>query len=462
MSREKSITQQLSNLIHNTSFSLIPSETREKAKTCIIDTVGCALGALTEETNQQVLKRLVSISNANDPPSGQSHPGYAWGQDTFLQLLPGTLFNGILSHTLELDDVHRNSKVHAGAVVVPATLTLGRHLGSEGSQILRAVVLGYEVAHRIGQAIDMREHRSRGWHCTSTMGVFGAAVGAAVLLDLSEAEITSALGLAGTHASGLWTFLGNSATHKRFHTGKAAHDGLLAAELASAGLRGPSRILEGEDGGIFRAMGSFDQSKLVTDSWGTSFEIDEVSFKIYPACRSTHPVIEALLSLRSDYQLRLDQVDRVVIDTYRFAKMQCDHKSWPQSSQEAKFNFRYAVSVVLEDGEAGIRQFSTERLLDGRLRTRAPEVSVNIGDDFESRYPMEWGSKVSAFLTDGQVLTKTIRYPKGDPENPIRQDELKHKFLTLTQISKSENEARELLVKLESLEKVNDLRTVRL
>jgi 2-methylcitrate dehydratase PrpD len=294
------------------------------------------------------------------------------------------------------------------------------------------------------------------------MGVFGAAAASAILLGLSEAEITSALGLAGTHASGLWTFLGNSATHKRFHTGKAAHDGLLAAELACAGLRGPSRILEGEDGGIFRSMSVRGQGDLVTDSWGSAFKIDEVSLKVYPACRSTHPAIEALLALRSEHHLTLERVDHLEIDTYRFAKLQCDNQSWPQSSQEAKFNFRYAASVVLEDGAADTRQFSTERIQDMRLRKRAPEVLVSIGEDFESRYPMEWGSKVSVFLKDGQVLTKSVRFPKGDPENPIRQDELMRKFLALAQFCKSEDQAREIYEKLENLDAITNVRTIRL
>jgi 2-methylcitrate dehydratase PrpD len=184
------------------------------------------------------------------------------------------------------------------------------------------------------------------------MGVFGAAAASGILLGLSEGAMTSALGLAGTHASGLWSFHGDASAHKRFHAGKAAHDGRLAAELALAGLDGPARILEDEDGGVFRSMGSDGRIEPVTESWGNGFKIDDVNYKVYASCRSTHAAIESLLTLRRRRALALPQVRRVEIETFRFAKLQCDHPDWPRSPQEVRFNFRYAAAVVLQDGAA--------------------------------------------------------------------------------------------------------------
>jgi 2-methylcitrate dehydratase PrpD len=457
-----SITQALAHRIRKTLSSSIPSEILAKAGVCVMDTVGCALGAVTDDTNRSVLEKLASIGTISDDSPHRGKGVTVWGKPILLSLPLAALYNGTLAHTLELDDVHRRSKVHAGAVVVPAALCLGQFLGSPGASILRAVVMGYEVAHRIGEAVGVREHRDHGWHCTSTMGVFGAATSAGILLELSEQQMTSALGLAGTQASGLWTFIEEGATNKRFHAGMAAHDGLLAAELAQAGLVGSSRILESSDGGLFRAMSSNANPKLATDNWGDKFRIEDVSHKIHASCRSTHSTIDAVLALRAEHDLRPFHVEHVEIETYRIAKLQCDHKAWPQSPQEARFNFRYVVSVVLQYGCASPQQFNIERLRDQELRSSAPEVVVLVGNEFERNYPKEWGSRVSLDLKDGRKLEKIVRFPKGDPENPLVPSETREKFISLAKNTLPVDQALALGKSLEDLAQIPDVRTLSL
>jgi 2-methylcitrate dehydratase PrpD len=452
-----SITQDLSQLIWDIRFEEIPRQSIEKAKLCILDTLGCALGASNDDTNHRIFQQLDCIELQSKLAGEKKHPSSAWTRNQPLNLLHATLFNGILSHTLELDDVHHRSKMHAGAVVVPVALTLGILLGSQGKDVLRAVVIGYEVALRLGEAIGVREHRKRGWHCTSTLGVFGAAAASSILLGLSPHEITSAFGLAGTHAAGLWTFHEDGTAHKRLNAGKAAHDGLLAAELAAAGLRGPSSVLEGEDGGLFQSMSSNARGDIITRGWDSTFKIDDVSFKIHAVCRSMHPALDAILELRAEHDLSLENVRRVRIDTYEIAKLQCDHVMWPQSSQEAKFNFRYAVSVALNDGVAFIEQFCKPRIQDPKLQARAPEVNVFVNAEFEGRYPEEWGCEVTITRTDGRAFTKQVRFAKGTPQNPLSESEVKEKYLSLAPIGLPEGQCHELRRLLDRFEQIADV-----
>ncbi|MFD1734366.1 MmgE/PrpD family protein [Deinococcus malanensis] len=153
------------------------------------------------------------------------------------------LANGVATHILELDDIHKGSTVHAAAPIIPAALAVAEreHLG--GAAFLRAVVLGYDAALRIGEAVNPSHYRH--WHPTGTVATFGAAVAAGALMGLDERQMLDALGTAGTQAAGLWEFNASGAMSKTLHPGKAAMNGVMAADLARRGFTGAPTILEG-------------------------------------------------------------------------------------------------------------------------------------------------------------------------------------------------------------------------
>jgi 2-methylcitrate dehydratase PrpD len=166
--------------------------------------------------------------------------------------------------------------------------------------------------------------------------------------------------------------------------------------------------------------------------------------------------------LRAEHDIRPFQVDRVEIETYRIAKLQCDLQAWPQSPQEARFNFRYVVSVALQDGCATPKQFNMERVNDPELRSSAPEVVVHIGNEFEQNYPKEWGSRVKLKLKDGRTIEEIVRFPKGDPENPIVLSEIREKFLSLARNTLPLVRARTIYKSLGALAQNPDVRALSL
>src|SRR5207237_10321994 len=184
--------------------------------------------------------------------------------------------NGIASHILELDDVHKASTMHAGAPVIPAALAVAEREHADGRAFMLAVTLGYDAALRIGEAVNPSHYRF--WHPTGTAATFGAAVAAGSLLALDAARMLNALGSAGTQAAGLWEFNADGAMSKHLHPGKAAFNGVLSADLARAGFTGATRILEG-DRGFFCAMSTSHDATRITDELGARWKVSENCYK---------------------------------------------------------------------------------------------------------------------------------------------------------------------------------------
>jgi 2-methylcitrate dehydratase PrpD len=457
---KKSQTEILADLISKTTYSDIPSSAIQKAKECIIDILGCAYGAWSDIMTSCIYDRVKELCADKNNLQTRWDSSTIWGKSDRLPILESVFINGVLSHSIELDDLHRYSKVHAGAVVIPAAFASGERMNVSGQELLRAIVLGYEVSHRIGVAINVVQHRNKGWHATSTIGCFGAAVASGILLHLNKNQLVSALGLAGTQASGLWAFLADGAGNKRFHAGKAANSGLLAAELAQAGLTGPSMIIEAKDGGLFSAMSNQTDIDGITIDWGKEYLIESISFKPFACCRSLHPTVTAILDLRSENNLSPSNVQEVEIDTYNVAVKQCNSVNWPHTSDAARFNIQYVVAVALHDGKIHANQFTTEKLNDKQLRKSAPFVKMRTNSEFDDKYPKEWGCRVRIQLRDGNVLQKTVKYPLGDPENPISHDAILDKFYSLATVILPFNQAENIVKLVSRLETIDNIREI--
>lgn len=421
----KSPTSELAGFVVNLSYEALPQEVITNAKKCMLDSLGCALGGSQAEETAPLVGALLRL--------GSEQGATVWGFPGRTELFKAALLNGLMCHALEMDDVHREAKAHAGAVVVPAAITLGEAQNISGKELIAAVVSGYESMLRIGVGIGAQSHRLRGWHATSTCGTFGAAAAAGRILRLNAKQLCWALGLAGTQSSGLWAFTADGATCKKFHAGRAAQSGILAAVLAQAGMSGPSQILEAKDGGLFPATSDVYSLEAVTAGLGERYLINEVSVKPYACCRSMHPAIDAALTLRRLCHIDSSRIKRIVAGTYGVAVQQCGFTARPQNTAEAQFSLPYGVAVALVDGNALMDQFAVGRIHDQALIDLAAKVELVIDPEFHSLYPRKWGCRLEIELTSGEVLVEEVLAAKGDPENPLGAQELKAKFLALAQ-----------------------------
>ena len=441
---------ELAGFVHGFSLDDASTELVRHTKERILDSVGCALAGAVAEGIPALLDSVAAF----EPEGGAT----VWGRGVKTGPLMAVLCNGIAAHTVEMDDVHREAKAHAGAVVVPAALSMGELMDASGREVMEAVVCGYEVMLRIGAAIGAAAHRHRGWHATGTCGTFGGGAAAGKLMGFTPRQLCWTLGLAGTQSSGLWAFTADGAGNKKLHAGRAAQSGVLAAMLARSGMSGPAHILNARDGGLFQAMSDGYRIERVSAGLGTRFLIDEVSTKPYACCRSMHPPINAALLLRRRHRLEPARIRRIEVGTYGVARKQCAFTARPSNREEARFCLAYGVAVALMDGAASPAQFNDDRIRDENLLDLAARVHVSVDEEFDRGYPEVWGCRVEMELTDGTVLTETVSAAKGDPENPFGHGEIVDKFNELARGAIGPRRARLAVEFIEGLENAPSVR----
>src|SRR4051812_15994355 len=257
------VTRLLAETLAGARFEDLPAETVEHARRAVIDWLGSALAGAVEPAARMTQKVVAALGASNDATVFSGGRSSAAG---------AALANGVASHILELDDVHKGSTLHAAAPVIPAALAVAEREHAEGRAFLLAVALGYDAALRIGEAVNPAHYRF--WHPTGTAATFGAAAAAGSLMRFDSDRMLHALGSAGTQAAGLWEFNADGAMSKHLHPGKAAMNGVLSADLAAAGFTGATRVLEG-DRGFFRAtVASYDATRI-TDGLGERWKVEE-------------------------------------------------------------------------------------------------------------------------------------------------------------------------------------------
>lgn len=452
MEDRPSLTEQLSTFLVAQKSTDLPPSVVDDAKYYTLDWLGSAIAGTVTEPGQMLLAHAAN-------QAGQGATVIGLGEQHNADL--AALTNGGLSHIVEMDDLDRASVVHPAAPIIPAALAVAEREGESGSDFLTAVVLGYEVAIRVGEAVGRSHYRF--WHNTATCGVFGAAAAAGWLLGLDVERMVWALGNAGTMAAGLWEFIADGAMSKHLHAGRAASSGLLAADLAQPGFTGARRILEGERG-FFAATSQDAEPEWVIEELKhgmETYKISGVSIKPYPSCRHTHPAIDAALALHQKNALVPDQIAKVEVETYQAALALIDNSN-PTHPYAAKFSLQYCVACALARGRVTLDDFEPRALEDQAVRGLMAKMNVGLSEELHSRYPQEWPARVRVALTDGRQFAQLVEVPKGDPENPLTQAELEEKFRLLmagTGYEEMTDALIERVNQLERLDKVHPLLT---
>lgn len=344
------------------------------------------------------------------------------------------LVNGVSAHSLEMDDTHQPSSLHPGATVFSAALALLDD-GGDGSRFAPAVVAGYEVACRIGMAVQPKAHYDQGFHPTATCGVFGAAATAALLLGLDAPTLSHAFGIAGSMSAGLMEFLTDGSWTKRMHPGWAAHSGILAARLAQAGYTGPDTVFEGR-AGFLHAYSPSPNPDALTSGLGSDFQILRTSIKAHACCRYKQAPIDSIIALMQSHGLREADVDSVTIDVldagWNIIVEPEERKRAPHSVVDAQFSMPYGAAIAMLYERASPAEYRPELLTDAAVQRAMAKVRCRRNPALDAEFPALWPAIVSLRTTDGRDLSLRTDHPKGDPENPLSPLEMEAKFRTLT------------------------------
>lgn len=417
------LTRRLGDFVSGLRFDDLPTELVAHAELCLLDTLGCGLFGSTLEWSRILTRTVAKVDEGTRSA--------VWGTGQRLGPLNAALANGAAVHGFELDDLHKESILHAGSVVASAVFAAADLRSSvSGQEILTALVAGYEVGARIGMTIGT-EHLLQGWHPTGTHGALAAAAGASHVLGLTGEQVQHALGIAASQSSGLMAAQYSSMV-KRYHAGHAAQSGLYSALLAQEGYTGILDVLENEYGGYCSTFSPKHDLTRVAEELGDRWESLVVGFKPYSANGSCHPTIELLADLRRDAGFGPDDVDRIVVhtSTATFA-----HVGWPyapDSATTAQMNLHYIAAVVVTDGEAFVDQFAQDRLADPALLALADRVQVIADPEIDARGPSHrHETRLAVHLRDGRTLRAEKLAARGSSSFPLSSDEVREKYRRL-------------------------------
>lgn len=382
----------------------IPLDIRAKrqAKNCLLDFLGVLVGG----------KKYLE----------EKHP-------ELIAAAPSEAFlNGFAAHVLELDDGHRHGMIHLGASIITAVLDAARKENLKSDDVLRGIVMGYEVAVRCARAIQPG-HKERGYHVSGTCGTIGSAMGIAFACGYSVEQLKSTLACAVSSAAGVLEIQEQASELKPYNVGRAAMAGVVAAQVGKLVLPGPDDIMGGKRG-FLAALTSTPKPEFLTDFATDDYAIMGIYQKVHAACRHCHPAIDATIDMRNDLDLKPEQIDHIEVRTYKLAVGSHDHIDIMGISS-AKLSTPFAVALAIVKGSAGYADYNEANLDDYNIKLITRKVRVIEDENLTAQSPAVRGAKVTIYFKDGNVFEAPCLYPKGEPEHPITQEELEDKYRRL-------------------------------
>ena len=419
------ITEALADFCATVSISSLPPEVVERTPLLLLDLIGSIVRARAEAA---VAPPLLATVAAMGMGNGTAR---VFGDAASYAPAGAALLNGALGHALDFDDTHATGTLHPGAPVIPAALAAAEMTGASGTDILAAIVAGYETCCRIAVALPAGDHYARGFHPSATCGVFGAAAAAARIFGLDVAGIGSALGIALSQSAGSLQFLADGAQTKPFQVGWAAMAGLTAATLARNGYKGPGEAIEGRHG-FLQGYAPSPRPERVVQDLGSVYELMHTGIKPYPSCRYGHAGIDAVLALRAQHALPPEEVDSITYGLSNAGLLlvgaPIKHKRNPRNIVDAQFSAPFVLSCALVTG--AMEWDSYRRLNDPVIRAMLPKVDCIHDPEIEAEFPTNMSGKIS-IKARGQTFSRKVVVPLGEPSNFLGKDKLLEKFMAL-------------------------------
>ncbi|MBT2325932.1 MmgE/PrpD family protein [Variovorax paradoxus] len=370
---------------------------------------GCAVGAARHEAVEAALAAVQVLQ-----PAPQAT---VLGRSEKVDIASAALLNGISSHTFDFDDTHLKTIIHPAGPVASALLALAELNGSSGRSLLDALVLGIDVACRLGNTV-YPEHYDRGWHITGTTGMLGAAAGCARLLGLDADRTAMALGIAASQPIGLREQFGTMT--KPFHPGGAARAGLMAALMAQRGFTASPKAIEAPRGWAQVVSTKCDWNE-VTDELGERFEISFNSYKPFACGIVIHPSIDACVQLRGR-GIAPEQVERIELKVHSLV-LELTGKKEPADGLQGKFSVYHGCAAGLLFGRAAEEEFADAIVTRPDVVALRRKVVATVDDRID-----EASADVTAVLVDGRREHVFVEHAIGSLQRPMSDDDLARKF----------------------------------
>ena len=452
----KGTTDALTTFITTATLAKIPPDVIAQAKRCLVDGFGVVLAGSTVKGSEIVRDYVRTVSDRREAT--------AVGAGTLqTSASHAALLNAASGHAMDYDDTQLSTTpdrtfgllTHPTVPALAASLAVAERSHASGASFLEAFLVGFEVECKVAEAIDP-EHYTRGFHSTGTIGTFGAAAAAAKLMRLPAPQIRHMLTIASSMSSGIRVNFGSMT--KPLHSGRAAENGVVAAELASRGFTGGDDGLDGQWGFFQVFGGGVDLDRLIP-ALGKPYTIVNPgsSFKPYPCGSLSHPTMDAMLKAVVDHDIKPEQVKAVrvragsnVLDPLRY--------KIATNELEAKFCLPFLMASLILRRRAGVLEFSDEFVRSAPVQQMMPRVTNIFDRNIEAQGFDKIRSTVEIDLVDGRTLVQQAdeRY-RGGPDKPFTQDELHAKFADCAQLTMTPVRIARALEQIESVERLKDV-----
>jgi 2-methylcitrate dehydratase PrpD len=441
-------TQALAEFATSIQYADIPAEVIQRMKTSFLDSVGCCLFGATLPWTQHV-QAMIEEEGARGVAS-------IFGGGVKTSVAGAVLVNATAGHAFELDDIHKESIVHAGSIATPVVVALAEQMGClSGQKLLTAMTTGYEIGTRVGNAATMGLF-FRGFHPQGASGVFVAAASAGKMLELSAARMQHALGIVGSQAGGLMAAQ-EGAMVKRFHSGRAAQSGIYSAFLAKRDFTGITDVLEAGYGGYLSSYSNTPNAARLTEDLGLVWETAKVGYKPHACVTSIHSALDAFAHLLREHHLTPDDVTAVDIG---MSPMTYTHCAWEYKAQgvtAAQMNLFYGIAVIGFDGKAFVAQYAEDRLADPKIMDFIKRIQARIDPEIESMGPaFRHAARVAVTTRDGRQFKHEILNRRGSPENPLSHDDVVYKFRNVVESCLSKHDIDRVIALTERLDTTED------
>lgn len=448
------LTQEAVTFVCKTRYKDILPEVTRLAQGFFLDGLGVTLAGSTEEGSRMLQAHVRQM--------GGKAEATVVGAGFMAPVAKTALANGASGHAMDYDDTQLSTSkegvygllTHPTVPVLTAALAMGEKLRVSGNDLLLAYILGVEVECRIADAINPRHYQS-GFHSTATIGGLGAVIGVAKLLGLREEPLARALGIAASMAAGLRENFGTMT--KPLHAGRAAENGVIAAQLAERGFTSAHNILEAKRG-FFNAMaGGYDERKIA-GRMGRPYFMQEpgISIKPYPSGSLSHPAQDVILDLVRKHDLKAGDIETIEVGTNSNVPNALIYPM-PRTALEGKFSIPFCMAIAVLERKAGIAQFRDRKVRDPRVVELMKRVTLYVDEELEALGYDQVRSRVRVKLKDGRILEGRADVARGHPLKPMSWGEIGEKFRDCARLVLSRKNTEETIELVANLDRMRSL-----
>jgi 2-methylcitrate dehydratase PrpD len=446
----KPLAAHVAEFVTKTRYSDIPAETSRVAKKHILDTLAAGLAGVPAE-GSEIVRRYIEKLGCG---------GTATVFGTAQRAIPrfAALANATAMHADDFDDTYHPTRFHPSAPVLSAACAEGEAAGSAGRDVLAAFAVGTEVSLKLSHTID-KQHYLRGFHMTSTCGVFGATAGVCNLRKFSADATVRAIGIAGSNSAGVRENFGTMV--KPLHSGRAAENAIFAAALAEMDFTSAPTILEGDRGYFMTGAGGYDADELLGrlgNPW--NYVAKGVAIKPYPCGNLQQPAMDRLREIVVEHDIKPGQVERLAVKSHRLMPLNLTYHR-PTTGLEGKFSMEFSLASILVLRRAGLAEYSDEVVNRPDVQKAISQIEYTVFSDEEAQ--AQGYTLLTTFLDvklkDGRSFSSRVDAAKGSASLPMSEEEVARKFRECAEFASWPADRTERIVDLVlHLENVGDIR----